>query len=347
MTLEKRIQNKPLQILQHICFWLVSFFVFLWLAKGDGDIRSVDVLYTLLFHALLMPPVYVNLNNFLYKLRVKHGWYFYSIKLVALLSLSTWVNNNFFQAWSVKVIPGYNFSSYFTWWEVAVIYFSYFTLTTLIKGTRSWFLLWKVRGELQAAEKQKIQLELQALKSQVNPHFLFNTLNGIYSMSLNQDSRLPQTILQLSDLMRYFLYDAKDDFVPLAKELELLRNYISLQQVRLGPSFDLQVRIKGEVNDQVVAPLLLITFLENAFKHGEKHENVSPFLVLDLEVRGDRLAFTLENKKGKSNQVEARQYGGLGLYNIRRRLELLYRGRYALDIDDRDDKFLVQLQLSL
>lgn len=347
MPPEQRIKNKPLQILQHIGIWLVSFWVFLFLITKGNRIEENDVVYTLLFHLLLLPSVYVNLNYFLYRLRIRHAWYIYSFKLLLLLGMSTFVNYYFFQNLHNFFFPDYHFQSYHNWWQVSLIYFAYIAVTTLIKGTRSWFLLWKVRGELEVTEKQKAEFELQALKSQINPHFLFNTLNGIYSMSLNNDRRLPGTILQLSALMRYFLYEVKDDYVPLSKELELLDNYISLQKLRLGEEMQSHIYINGKVIDQKIAPMLLVTFLENAFKHGSKTDVTEPFLILLINVDGGELNFLLENKIEQPNNVEDRRYSGVGLNNIRRRLELLYPLKHSLEIKEQPDKFCVQLKLEL
>lgn len=347
MTLEKRIQNRSLQVLQHICFWVLSLFLFLLAITHGRTVTGYYVLYTLLFHILLLPAVYLNLNNFLYRLRVRYGWYKYTAKLSLVIFISTIVNFYFFEYWAAHIFTAYSFTSYFKWWEIPIVYFGYITITTLIKGTRSWFLLWKVRSELQVAEKQKVQLELQALKSQINPHFLFNTLNGIYSMSLDNDKRLPQTVLQLSELMRYFLYEAKDDFVPLAKELALLQNYISLQKLRLGETLPVDVTIKGNPGNHTIAPMLLITFLENAFKHGNKGKTDSPLLILRIEVANDSLDFYLENEKGAVDDMEDKQYGGVGLANIKRRLELLYPGKHRLTINDKANKYIVHLQLTL
>ncbi len=335
-----------MQVIQHLGFWALSFAAFLWMTTQEGQIQEVDILYTFLFHLLLLPVVYINLNRFLYKLRIPYGWYIYFAKLIVLLSVATYINYSFFQHWSIFLIPGYYFISYFTWWEIAIIYFVYITITTLMKGTRSWFLLWKVRSELAAAEKQKVQLELQVLKAQINPHFFFNTLNGIYSMSLDNDKRLPQTILQLSDLMRYFLYEAKDDFVLLSKELSLLKNYLSLQKLRLGNSLNLQSEITGEIAEQKIAPMLLITFLENSFKHGDKTIRGAPFLILKIKVEKNGLDFYLENEKGLIDDIEDKQYGGVGLSNIRRRLELLYPEKHSLQITEEGNKYIVHLQLA-
>ncbi len=188
---------------------------------------------------------------------------------------------------------------------------------------------------------------MKALKSQVNPHFLFNTLNGIYSMTLTRDARLPATVLQLSALMRYFLYESADEMVPLEKELSLLNNYISLQKIRLGSNLGVTVNIEGEVRDQKIAPLLLITFAENAFKHGDKNVENEDLLNIDVIVNGRQLEFGVTNRKGVVDDMETGEYGGIGLENVRRRLQLLYPRRHDLSIQDEGNIFKIKLKLDL
>ena len=342
---DKNIINKRwVRVAQHIAFWLVSYFVMLHLFKYGAVPEEVDYVYTSLFHVLVLPAVYINLVLLLPRLNQKNGWFIYIPLLLALLALFSFLNYKFFQDWSTIIFPDYYFISYYNWWEIALIYFIYIIITSLIKSAKTAFVLYRVKAELEETEKQKVQMELKALKSQINPHFLFNTLNGIYSMALDRDQRLPDTVLQLSELMRYFLYEAKDDVVPLQKELQLLDTYIALQKLRLGNDLKVEVIKKGEVSNQKIAPLLLITFLENAFKHGDKNAD-GEFLLLEMIINKNHLYFKLKNKKGADNLLETNEYKGLGLENIRRRLELIYPGNYSLDILNKDDFFIVELDL--
>jgi LytS/YehU family sensor histidine kinase len=166
-------------------------------------------------------------------------------------------------------------------------------------------------------------------------------------MALDKDERLPGTILQLSDLMRYFLYESKDNFVPLEKELAVADNYIALQKIRSGEQLSIDINKQGEMNGQKIAPLLLITFLENAFKHGAKGSSGNTFIKLDIKVEKNKLNFTIENNKGLVDEVNTSDQNGLGLENVKRQLELLYPGKHLLNIKDAPDRFVVSLQLSL
>ena len=340
--------NHPvLRILQHLAFWMLSFFIFLYLFKTGNKPEKVDYVYTLLFQLTLIPAVYINIELLLPKLGSRKKILFYLFSLIALIILFAWINYNFFDNWSAKVFPDYFFISYFTFHEIVLFFIVYIIITMLLKLSKSWFLVSWLQKELLEKEKQKTVVELKALKAQINPHFFFNTLNSIYSMALDKDDRLPGTVLQLSDLMRYFLYVSRDNFILLEKDLTVVKEYIALQKLRSNPQLDIETKISGEISDQQIAPLLLITFLENAFKHGAKGSSGNTFIKLDIKVEKNKLNFTLENNKGIIDKVNTGDHNGLGLENVKRQLELLYPGKHLLNIKDEQDRFVVALQLSL
>lgn len=334
-------------MIQHLAFWVLSFFVFLNLFKTGSKPEKVDYVYTSLFQLSLLPAVYLNLKLLLPKLGNRKTILFYLISLASTILLFSWINFRFFDEWSASVLPDYFFISYFTFKEVILFFSVYIVITSLLKLSKSWFFVSQLQKELLEKEKQKTEAELRALKAQINPHFFFNTLNSIYSMALDKDERLPGTVLQLSDLMRYFLYESRDKFIPLEKELGVVNNYIGLQKIRSGSQLDIEVKKTGEVNGQQIAPLLLITFLENAFKHGAKGSSGRSFIRLDVKIEKNKLIFSVENNKGIVDEIKTDDYGGLGLENIKRQLELLYPGKHILNIRNLKDSFTVQLQLSL
>src|SRR6187200_826225 len=256
--------NHPvLRIIQHLAFWVLSFFVFLYIFKTGAKPEKIDYVYTILFQLTLIPAVYINIELLLPTLGNRKRILFYLLSLIALIILFAWINYNFFDNWSAKVFPDYFFISYFTFREITLFFSVYIFITTLLKLSKSWFQVSWLQKELLEKEKQKAKVELKALKAQINPHFFFNTLNSIYSMALDKDARLPGTVLQLSELMRYFIYGSKDNFISLEKELIVVNDYIALQKIRSGEQLSVQINKDGEVSEQKIAPLLLITFLEN------------------------------------------------------------------------------------
>ena len=340
--------NHPLlRILQHLAFWVLSFILFLQLFKTGNKPENVDYVYTALFQLSLLPAVYINLELLLPKWGQRKRIFFYLLSLAVVIILFSWINYNFFAEWSTKLLPNYFFISYFTFKEIIFFFTVYIIITSLLKLSKSWFWVSELEKELLEKEKQKTEVELKALKAQINPHFFFNTLNNIYSMALDKDERLPNTILQLSDLMRYFLYEAKDNFIPLQKELAVVNNYIALQKIRSDAQLDVEIKSSGQINGQQIAPLLLITFLENAFKHGAKGNAERSSIRIKTEIEKNKLLFSVENNKGIIDEVKAGDHGGLGLENIKRQLELLYPKKHLLTIKDMKDNFAVHLQLDL
>lgn len=191
--------------------------------------------------------------------------------------------------------------------------------------------------------EQKKIAELTALKHQLNPHFLFNTLNNIYALALKKSGKTPEAIDKLSDILDYMLYRCNSTFVPLSKEISLIENYLSLENMRYGERVDINFRtnIKSEVN---IAPLLLLTLVENAFKHGVSQELETAFIDISIGTTNDDIVFTIENSKPKECSVKSTMQP-LGLQNIKKQLELLYKKEHQLIIDDKKYLFSVYLKL--
>jgi hypothetical protein len=186
--------------------------------------------------------------------------------------------------------------------------------------------------------------ELQLLKAQLHPHFLFNTLNNIYSFTLNNSTQSAPMVAKLSDTLRYMITDCEAPLVPLEKELKMLQDYIGLEKVRYGNRLETEVKISGDFRDKLVPPLLMIPFLENSFKHGASQVLAKPWLRLYASVQDDRFIFRLVNSRpalaGKSNGRS-----GIGLQNVKKRLQLLFNGNHELHIESGDDFYLVHMEL--
>jgi hypothetical protein len=193
-------------------------------------------------------------------------------------------------------------------------------------------------------QKETVTAELQLLKAQVHPHFLFNTLNNIYSFSLEDSPKTPGMILKLSSLLSYMLYECKGDEVLLAKELEVMRNYIDLEKERYGNKIDISWNVEGDVKDKYLAPLLLLPFLENAFKHGTSEQLEKPWLSVDIGLKGYKLRCKIVNSK---NDVVPVSENGIGIQNVKKRLQFLYPGKHELRLTDEGDFFIASLLIEL
>ncbi|MDP4265438.1 MAG: histidine kinase [Bacteroidota bacterium] len=174
-------------------------------------------------------------------------------------------------------------------------------------------------------EIEKIRTELSFLKAQFQPHFLFNTLNNIYSLTINNSQLAGKSILQLSGLLRYVLYESETEKVDLQKEIGYLQDYIELEKIRFASRMELSINISGNISGKKIAPILLMPFLENAFKHASNKLDEKIWITVDLIVKEMNLSFTVENSvfpEGKTKMHNS--YSGIGLENVKRRLSLLY-----------------------
>jgi len=224
--------------------------------------------------------------------------------------------------------------------ETLFVSFVFLFLSFVLKLGVAWVINERIQRDL---ENQRLSAELAFLKSQINPHFLFNSLNSIYSLAYQKSDTTPDAILKLSEIMRYMLYESNDNKVDLSKELQYLQNFIELQKIRLGNKAYIDFKIEGKVTNQKIVPLLLIAFIENAFKHGIANDTLSPIRIL-ITVDASQLHFYIQNKKHTNNKDSV---GGIGLANVKRRLDLLYPGQYNLDIRDHLGTYTCELSLIL
>ena len=198
--------------------------------------------------------------------------------------------------------------------------------------------------ELLHAKQEKMTAELQLLKAQIHPHFLFNTLNNIYSFSLDLSPKTPQLILKLSSLLSYMLYDCKAEEVRLEKEVEIMKDYIDLEKERYGDKIEISWNVEGDIRDIFISPLLMLPFLENAFKHGASEQIEKPWMGVDISAASNTVKFKITNSKNENIQYSQQ---GIGINNVKKRLEFLYPGKHELKINDEGDFFAVSLMVKV
>jgi len=212
-----------------------------------------------------------------------------------------------------------------------------------IKFLKRWYLKQK---ETSVLIRENINAELRLLKAQLHPHFLFNTLNNIYSFILNESPKAPDMIKKLSGMLKYILNECTHSLVPLGKELFMIQDYMALEQIRYGDTLNMSLHIQGNQTGKMICPLLLIPFVENSFKHGASRMITHPWVRLDINIEDHTLEFNLSNNKPewKSN-VTAKK--GIGLNNVKKRLQLLYPGAHSLNIIENDTSFDVSMKIVL
>lgn len=231
----------------------------------------------------------------------------------------------------------------FSWWYLSIFsyHFVYALWGTMFRFTIDWF---KTKQKQKELEKQNVSSELALLRSQINPHFLFNTLNNINSFVEREPEKASYGIVKLSEIMRYMLYQANTEKIPLDYEINYIKSYIDLQKLRVKDSNFVSFSVHGNTSGISIPPMLLMPFVENAFKHGKK-QDVSPGIIINLKLDGTNLEFDVTNyimPKYEGAETE----GGFGLKNILRRLELIYNDTYKLDIKDDNEMFIVTLKIS-
>jgi hypothetical protein len=206
-------------------------------------------------------------------------------------------------------------------------------------------LMVKMNSRWKQAEKERLKAELSYFKAQINPHFLFNTLNTIYSLAIQKADNTPEAVVKLSGMMRYVISDASNDFVPLDNEIGYISDYIELQKIRFGETVDVDYRTEEITSVPQIAPLILIPFIENAFKFGVNPE-MDSFIGINIKLSGQELHMRVFNKK-VGNFSSNGTSSGLGISNARHRLELLYPDKYRLLIDDKEREYTVDLYITL
>ena len=204
----------------------------------------------------------------------------------------------------------------------------------------------RLQKEVAELAKEKAEAELNFLKSQINPHFLFNSLNSVYFLIDKNNPDARKALHKFSDMLRYQLYEANGEKIPIEKEINYIQDYVHLQQLRKDENYKVQFNCATDVKGFSIEPLLLIPFVENAFKHISHKNDGSNFVKLDLSRRNGYFEFAVENSQEKGIR-STEQHGGIGMQNVKRRLELLYPGTHELKVDDKENTFKIDLKLKI
>ncbi|MBO9676089.1 MAG: sensor histidine kinase [Sphingobacteriaceae bacterium] len=210
----------------------------------------------------------------------------------------------------------------------------------IIKFTIDWFASERIQRNL---ESERREMELQFLKSQLNPHFLFNSLNNIYSLAYQKSDKTADAIMKLSEIMRYMIYESNTPTVALSKEVDYLTSYIELQKIRFKDGAYIELTLNGEIDNQKIVPLMLISFVENAFKHGVVTDPAEP-VKINIIANQKILHFSIINKKNQQNKDAQ---GGVGLTNVERRLQLVYPDRYKLNVVNSATHYTCELMIDI
>ncbi|WP_420398853.1 sensor histidine kinase [Flagellimonas sp.] len=339
------------RIYYHLLFWLgyILFFTVFWGSYEDNYFdQFLQVLFLLPWKII---PTYITLYYLMPK-------YLYHKKMGMYILLSLIL------AISMALIDRYMTWQYiYPWFYYEVghgkdpVWYFPKILNSLIRVYTPVFVAMSIKLQRffyqkdqinKALEKEKVETELKFLKAQIHPHFLFNTLNSIYSLSLAKSTKTPDAVLGLSKFLDYMLYDCNDKFITVDKEWEQLMNLVELERLRYGDQLSISATIKDDNKESLIPPLLLLPFVENAFKHGADSLLTDSWIKIDLKLENQQMQFMVENSKATTALEENLDSDkNIGLKNVRRRLDLFFPEKHELKILEEPDSFLVKLEIDL
>lgn len=336
--------NKRLVVVLHIAFWLI-FLSFKFIdynqnletivaLKFIGVQNGFNILASYVHYFLLLPLVLE---------RKAYGKYLllFLMLMTAIIMGRTQLEAAFFG----KIFGG----DYYTKLDVLRVFNIFWTtssfilFTSLMKFTMDRFVL---EGEKKNLENEKLNAELNYLKAQINPHFLFNTLHNLNYLTQAKSDQATEVIVKLSNIMRYMIYESDKKFVPLGNEIAYIKDYLDLEKLRLNKAFDLTFDTSRVDPNIEIPPLILIPFVENAFKHGVSDANEKSRIYIKLNSVDDQLIFLIENGLNNKRTSDSER-SGFGLDNVTKRLDLSYNDQYSLDVRQTNEKFSVTLKLTI
>jgi sensor histidine kinase YesM len=339
------------RIIQHVLFW--SFFFTMDFIDVLQHTEVKSILFILLITILkLWDTVFiVYLNRFLFipKFFIKKKYITHIV--ITIIAIFGFATISYFLL--RPIMANIEFSSdrpgpkRMVFWGSVIQSTLLVILTTLIHFTKEWIKVKDIEINLAELEKEKLDAELKSLKAQINPHFLFNMLNNIYSLSLEKSDKSPKMILMLSDLMSYILYDCQDEKVSIEKEIQFLKNLIELEIISVGEDVSIEFNFDDSLISHQVSPLLFIPFVENAFKHCSKNGKDKSFVNINLNHVGDKVCLKIENSTEQTNELINDNYHGVGITNVEKRLTLLYPNKHHLAIQEKEDSYKTELCLEL
>lgn len=330
-------------ILLHIAFWLVFLsFKFIDYAQNLSVQQALRLIGVQNFFNIA--AAYLHYFLLLPLLLRERKYTIYVFGLLGLMASMIWL-----RGWAESlVLNGFFNTDYYEKWNIARIanlfwgIGSFVLFTSFLKFTFDRFLL---ERQKRALENEKLNAELNYLKAQINPHFLFNTLHNLNYLTESKSDKASEVVIRLSNIMRYMIYDSNKDRVSLIKELDFVRDYLNLEEIRLNHSFDISFDIDLDQNDVEVAPLILMPFVENAFKHGVSDKHPDSWVKIVVRVEANTLLVEVKNSVYEKNLQQ--ESSGFGLENVRKRLALSYPNRFTLNVNDLGDEYHTMLKIKL
>jgi len=346
-------KSKTIRIICHLVFWVIVAFFYFFLFSWNSEFREVSVIFSI----GLLPVAILVTYFFNYTLVPKYLWRkrygrFFLFSFYTLL-VSTWFSFLIvFFALLFILNKEASLDPSVLYPELQVISLNFIVfLSIAIKQVKRAFFIQQEKNKLEkiklTTELKLKEAELKLLKAQIHPHFLFNTLNNLYGLTLEKSDDAPNLVLQLSEILDYILYRCDEQSVLLSEEINNLKNYIEIEKIRYSNKLKLEVDFSEETNGFKIAPIIILPFVENAFKHGVSNFPGVAFVKIKLILAGKSMVFNVENTKNPNLKNNVKYVKGIGLKNVKKRLDFIYPEKYILSIDEKDKTFSVNLTIEL
>ncbi|MFK7832716.1 MAG: sensor histidine kinase [Winogradskyella sp.] len=326
--------------------WLLAFVILIFVfSKGQVPI-AVDYMYTVTFLVLLAIPVSLNFYMFIPKFLKQEKYLAYiilfSLNLIVFAGLSSWLLQPILDI----LFPSYFFISYLSQVDILLVFVIFLFAATLLKLAEDWFYFNTNENNILKLKNQQIETQLSALRAQINPHFLFNSLNVVYALALDKKEGITSAIVQLSDILRYVIYDSDTQRVALADEITLLQNYIAFQNHRVETPTATDFRIDIIDKQFKIYPMLLLPLLENSYKHGIIAGETKTPITIALSQKNDQFHFEITNANLNTKNTLVDKHSGVGIENLRNNLNLVYPNAHQFTIEATDTIFKVTLKIT-
>jgi LytS/YehU family sensor histidine kinase len=328
--------------LDHVLFWSITIGFHIYTRIGLAGDRSWSLFLSevIVRNVLLAVIIYTNLRILIPFFAQRRQIFLYSLGLLASFGFYI-LAKNMHDVWQATLLGTTTSFWKYSFYNFSIALF-YMAFSLALELSKQWYFQ---RERLRQVEVEKLNTELDYLKSQINPHFLFNSINTIYFQIDKQNATARESLSRFSEMLRYQLYECGGNEIPIEKEIFYLENYVELQRMRKEDNYSIKFSKGDSVFGFTIAPLLMITFVENAFKHASTHSDKENYIFIELKRLDNEFSFRVNNSKDLLHKVV--ENGGIGLKNVKRRLDLLYPNRHHLNIVETNESFDVELNLQI
>ncbi|MEM6720552.1 MAG: sensor histidine kinase [Bacteroidota bacterium] len=340
------IFGRNYNIVFNIVLWFL-YYAILVVIFSQGEVpKKVDYVYALSYLFFMLVPIVISTYILLPKLLQRRKYIVFGITFLGICVLFGQLYTWYFDHWIDTIFSDYYFISYQTKIQAITKLIVFLIVSVLLNIFVSWLQYNEQRNRVLQLENQRIQWQLSHLRSQINPHFLFNSLNVIYALAIEKKEEIQEAIVQLSDVLRYIIYDADTEQIALKDEIKLLKNYIAFQKFRTHGLEEVSFETNVVDDSFTIYPMLFLPLLENAYKHGMTSNEAKTAIHITLLQEGTQCTFRIENSAIHSSEMKSENYSGVGLENIKNNLEIVYPNQHQFLIEKMANTFTVTIVIS-